>query len=149
MRRRFYISPFDSRYVKSKTAYITLSSEKDIRIVRITSNVQRVVAESGITEGLALIAPMHMGSGVMLYDSEDPVVEDPVALIKRLESNPDPQQGSEDREAAVQLMRQLMGHQVVVAVTEGRLDLSPSEKIIYLEFEHQRQKRVLVKIIGE
>ena len=137
--------------MKSKTSYITLNTEKKIQIVRITDKVEQAVRESGVKEGLVLVNPMHITSAVVVNDNESGLHGDYIRVLEKLVPyNADYRHNdSGEDNAAAHIWRQLMGHQVVMAITGGKLDLGPWEQIFYFEFDGRRSKRVLVKVIGE
>ncbi len=117
----------------------------------ITPQVERVVQQSGIQEGLVLVNAMHITASVYINDDEAGLLQDYEQFLERLV----PQKGTyrhnltgEDNGDA-HIKRQIMGREVVVAITNGRLDFGPWEQIFYAEFDGRRRKRVLVKVIGE
>jgi secondary thiamine-phosphate synthase enzyme len=121
--------------------------------VNITGQVEEALRESGIREGLCLVNAMHITASVYINDDESGLIEDydewleqlaPHEPISRYRHN---RTGEDNGDA--HLKRQVMGRQVVVAVTEGKLDFGPWEQIFYGEFDGRRRKRVLVKIFGE
>lgn len=120
--------------------------------MNITPTIERCLAESGITEGLCLVNAMHITSSIFINDDESGLHSDfEVWLEKLAPEKPHSQykhNGYEDN-ADAHLKRTIMGREVVVAVTNGRLDFGPWEQIFYGEFDGKRRKRVLVKIIGE
>ncbi|MEM1208330.1 MAG: secondary thiamine-phosphate synthase enzyme YjbQ [Planctomycetota bacterium] len=126
--------------------------------VNITDDVERAVAESGVAQGLCLVNAMHITASVFINDAESGLLADYERWLEELAPfNPgtDPAQGGylhnrtgEDN-ADAHHKRQVMGREVVVAITDGRLDLGPWEQVYYGEFDGRRRKRVLVKIIGE
>ena len=120
--------------------------------VNITPDVQECLAESGITEGLVLCNAMHISASVFINDDESGLHHDFEVWLEKLAPEKPYDQyrhnGYEDN-ADAHLKRSVMGREVVVAVTEGRLDFGPWEQIFYGEFDGKRKKRVLVKIIGE
>lgn len=120
--------------------------------LNITGQVERCLQDSGIKEGLILVNAMHITSSVFINDDESGLHQDfEVWLEKLAPEKPHSQyrhNGSEDN-ADAHMKRQIMGREVVVAVTGGRLDFGPWEQIFYGEFDGMRRKRVLVKIIGE
>ena len=120
--------------------------------INITSQVEACLAESGIQEGLVLVNAMHITASVFINDDESGLHGDfEVWLEKLAPEKPHSQyrhNGFEDN-ADAHLKRQIMGREVVVAITSGKLDLGPWEQIFYGEFDGMRRKRVLVKIIGE
>ncbi len=137
--------------MKTKTAYLAMNTEKRIQIVRITDKVEQVVKESGVKEGLVLVNPMHITAAVVVNDNESGLHQDYLRVLERLVPYGADYRHNDTGEdnAASHIWRQLMGHQVVMAITNGRLDLGTWEQIFYFEFDGQRQKRVLVKVIGE
>ena len=122
------------------------------QFVNITAEVEAALAESGIREGLLLCNAMHITASVFINDDESGLHSDFETWLEKLApAKPHDQyrhNGYEDN-AAAHLKRQVMGREVVVAVTRGRLDFGPWEQIFYGEFDGRRSKRVLVKIIGE
>jgi secondary thiamine-phosphate synthase enzyme len=120
--------------------------------INITDRVQTFVSSSGIQEGLCLVNPMHITAAVYVNDDESGLIQDIDDLLERLAPH-EPVSGyrhnvGEDN-ADAHLKRQLMAHQVVLAITESRLDLGPWEQVFYAEFDGRRRKRVLLKAIGE
>jgi len=120
--------------------------------VNITSEIENCVKESGIKEGLVLVNAMHITASVFINDDEPGLHHDFEVWLEKLAPEKPYSQyrhnGFEDN-ADAHLKRTIMGREVVVAVTEGKLDLGPWEQIFYGEFDGKRKKRVLVKIIGE
>jgi len=121
-------------------------------LITITSKVEECLAESGIVEGLALINAMHITASVFINDDESGLHRDYEAWLERLAPHEPVDAYMHNRtgedNADAHLKRQVMGREVVVAVTDGRLDFGPWEQIFYGEFDGRRRKRVLVKIIG-
>jgi secondary thiamine-phosphate synthase enzyme len=120
--------------------------------INITDRVQDFVSRSGIAEGLCLVNPMHITAAVYVNDDESGLIQDIDDLLERLAPH-EPVSGyrhnvGEDN-ADAHLKRQLMAHQVVLAITSGKLDLGPWEQVFYAEFDGRRRKRVLLKAIGE
>jgi len=121
-------------------------------LINITSQVEECLAQSGIAEGLCLVNAMHITAGVFINDDESGLHQDFEDWLEKLAPEKPYSQyrhnGYEDN-ADAHLKRTIMGREVVVAVTEGRLDFGTWERIFYGEFDGKRRKRVLVKIIGE
>ena len=121
--------------------------------VNLTSQVEQAVGESGIREGLVLVNSMHITASVFINDDEPGLHQDYELWLERLAPHQPTGQYQHNRtgedNADAHLKRQVMGREVVVAVTGGKLDLGPWEQIFYGEFDGQRRKRVLVKVIGE
>ena len=137
--------------MKTRTEYLTLRTEKKIEIVRITDKIGQVVRESGVKEGIVLVNPMHITAAVVVNDNESGLHSDYLRILEKLvpyQADYRHNDTGEDN-AAAHIWRQLMGHQAVMAITGGKLDLGTWEQIFYFEFDGQRNKRVLVKVIGE
>jgi len=121
-------------------------------LINITPEVQACLSESGITEGLVLVNAMHISASVFINDDESGLHHDFEVWLEKLAPEKPYSQyqhnGYEDN-ADAHLKRTIMGREVVVAITEGRLDFGPWEQIFYGEFDGKRRKRVLVKIIGD
>ncbi|MGF1448178.1 MAG: secondary thiamine-phosphate synthase enzyme YjbQ [Opitutales bacterium] len=121
-------------------------------LVNITPEVEAAVRESGVQEGLCLVNAMHISASVFINDDESGLHQDFETWLEKLAPEKPYEQyqhnGHEDN-ADAHLKRTLMGREVVVAITEGRLDFGPWEQIFYGEFDGRRKKRVLIKIIGE
>ena len=139
--------------MKSYTKYLTFNVPARMDFVHITSHVQEAVKESGIHEGLCLINSMHITSSVFINDNESGLHRDYKQWLERLAPHEPTSQYQHNRTGEdngdAHLKRQIMGREVVVAITEGRLDLGPWERLFYGEFDGQRPKRVLIKIIGD
>ena len=136
--------------MKTKTAYLAMNTEKRIQIVRITDKVEQVVKESGVKEGLVLVNPIHITAAVVVNDDESGLHKDYLAVLERLVPYHADYRHNDTGEdnAASHIWRQLMGHQVVMPITNGKLDLGTWEQIFYFEFDGKRNKRILVKVIG-
>jgi len=121
--------------------------------VNITDTVARLVQQSGVQEGLCLVNAMHITASVFINDAEDGLLHDYDVWLEKLAPHAPTAQyrhnltGEDNADA--HMKRQIMGREVVVAITRGRLDFGPWEQIFYGEFDGRRRKRVLVKIIGE
>ncbi len=137
--------------MKSKTVYLTLNTDKKIQIVHITDRVEQAVRDSGVMEGLVLVNPMHITAAVVVNDNESGLHADYLKMLERLVPYSADYRHNDSGEdnAAAHLWRQLMAHQVVLPITKGKLDLGTWEQVFYFEFDGQRNKRVIVKIIGE
>lgn len=120
--------------------------------VNITSEVQASVTESGVREGLVLVNAMHITASVFINDDETGLHHDYEIWLEKLAPHEPVSQYRHNRgedNADAHMKRQIMGREVMVAITEGRLDLGPWEQIFYGEFDGRRRKRALIKIIGE
>jgi secondary thiamine-phosphate synthase enzyme len=138
--------------MKSRTSYLTFNTPTRRAFINITPQVAKVVAESGVKEGLCLVNAMHISASVFINDDESGLHQDFEKWLEKLAPYSPASylhnRTGEDN-ADTHLKRQIMGREVVVAITEGRLDFGPWEQVFYGEFDGQRQKRVLVKVIGE
>ncbi|ADQ15734.1 secondary thiamine-phosphate synthase enzyme YjbQ [Halanaerobium hydrogeniformans] len=138
--------------MKSIRKYLYFNTDKRMELINITNQVREVLQESGIKEGLCLVNAMHITASVFINDDESGLHQDYKKWLEELAPHEPVSQyahnGFEDN-ADAHLKRQIMGREVVVAVTDGELDFGPWEQIFYGEFDGKRRKRVLVKIIGE
>ena len=140
--------------MKSLTEHLTFNLPARMAFLNITPQVEDLVLRSGIREGLCLINAMHITASVLINDDEPGLHEDYARWLEKLAPfDADPTVYRHNRtgedNADAHLKRQVMGREVVVAVTAGRLDFGPWEQIFYGEFDGRRPKRVLVKVIGE
>jgi secondary thiamine-phosphate synthase enzyme len=132
------------------TDYLWFNTPKRQEFIRITDEIAAIVKTSGVTDGTVLVSAMHITSGVYVNDWEDGLINDfQVWLEKLAPAGLDYQhhRTGEDN-ADAHLKRTIMGHQVVVPITGGKLDLGPWEQIFYAEFDGRRKKRVVVKVMG-
>lgn len=138
--------------MKTLTKEIWMEVPTRRAIVSIHNEVERLVAESGVQEGLVLVNAMHITASVFINDNESGLHHDYEVWLEKLAPEKPHSQyrhnGYEDN-ADAHMKRQIMGREVVVAITDGQLHLGPWEHIFYYEFDGKRQKRLLVKIIGE
>lgn len=138
--------------MKSYRKELWFNTTKRREYINITGELQSALLESGIREGLLLVNAMHITASVFINDDENGLHQDFEIWLEKLAPEKPYKQynhnGFEDN-ADAHLKRQVMGREVVVAITEGRLDLGPWEQIFYGEFDGKRRKRVLIKIIGE
>ncbi len=137
--------------MKSHTKYLTFNTKKRRDYLNITDEVDRAVAESGVQEGLALVSAMHITAAVYVNDAEDGLIQDLDEWLEKLAPmRPDyrhHQTGEDNGDA--HLKNLLMHHQVLLPITGGELDLGTWQQVYYAEFDGQRRKRVIIKIIGE
>lgn len=139
--------------MKSHRKELWFNTTKRRELINITRDVEAALAESGIKEGLLLVNAMHISASVFVNDDEPGLHNDFEVWLEKLAPEKPYDQyrhndGFEDN-ADAHIKRTLMGREVVVAVTAGKLDFGPWEQIFYGEFDGKRQKRVLVKVIGE
>jgi secondary thiamine-phosphate synthase enzyme len=138
--------------MKSHTHYLWFNTEDRQAFLNITEQVESAVQESKVKEGLCLVNAMHITSSVFINDDESGLHRDFTQWLEKLAPfGKDKYQhnGTGEDNADAHLKRTIMGREVVVAITQGKLDFGPWEQIFYGEFDGQRKKRVLVKIIGE
>ena len=139
--------------MKSLTEYLTFKTKSRREFVNITSDIEKLVSKSKIKEGLCLVNAMHITASVFINDNESGLHHDYEKWLEELAPH-DPidhyrHNDTGEDNADAHLKRQVMGREVVVAITDGELDFGPWEAIFYGEFDGRRNKRVLVKIIGE
>jgi len=153
--------------MKAHTVYRTFETSERREFVRITEDVQKAVEEAGVAEGMVLVSAMHITAGVWVNDDEPGIQEDALEWLDKIAPPswkapandtaasllPDPgdyrhHRGGEDNGDA-HLKNLLVHQQVVLPITEGRLDLGPWQAVFYVEFDGKRPKRLVVKVIGE
>jgi secondary thiamine-phosphate synthase enzyme len=139
--------------MKSFTEYLSFEVPNRRGFVNITETIESFVRISGVKEGLCLVNAMHITASVFINDNESGLLNDYEVWLEKLAPHEPPSQYQHNRtgedNADAHLKRQVMGREVVVAITKGKLDFGPWEQIFYGEFDGRRKKRVLVKIIGE
>ena len=139
--------------MKSLTEYLTFKTKSRREFVNITSDIEKLVTKSKIKEGLCLVNAMHITASVFINDNESGLHHDYEKWLEELAPhepiNHYRHNDTGEDNADAHLKRQVMGREVVVAITDGQLDFGPWEAIFYGEFDGRRNKRVLVKIIGE
>jgi secondary thiamine-phosphate synthase enzyme len=136
--------------VPAHTEYLWFETKRPREFVRITDRVREIVARSGVREGLCLVSAMHITAAVYVNDDERGLLADIEAWADRLAPPGEYQHhrtGESNGDA--HLKNLLLGHQVVLPVTRGALDLGPWEQVFYAEFDGQRRKRVVVKVLGD
>jgi len=147
------INEKNNQNMKSLTKYLTFEVKTRRAFVNITPDVRKLVTKSKIQEGLCLVNAMHITASIFINDNEGGLLHDYEKWLEELAPHApttqyDHNNTGEDN-ADAHLKRQVMGREVVVAITDGQLDFGPWEEIFYGEFDGKRPKRVLVKIIGE
>lgn len=140
--------------MKSHTHYLTINLPTKMGFLNITNDVEKALKASGVREGMVLVNSMHITSSIFINDDERGLHRDFGVWLEELAPfNPDPSHYHHNRtgedNADAHLKRQIMGREVVCAITQGKLDFGPWEQIFYGEFDGHRNKRVLIKIIGE
>ena len=137
--------------MKSATEYFWFSTDRPRDYINITGEVDGVVRQSGIQEGMVLVSAMHITAGVYVNDAEPGIIQDIDEWADRVApQGPDyHHHGTGETNGDAHLKSLLIHHQVTVPITKGALDLGPWQQIYYAEFDGQRRKRVVVKAIGE
>ena len=140
--------------MKHLTRHLTLNIPARLGFQNITDEVEQAVSESGIQEGLCLVNAMHITASVFINDNESGLHSDYAKWLEHLAPfDASPTRYAHNRtgedNADAHMKRQIMGREVVVAITAGKLDFGPWEQIFYGEFDGRRKKRVLIKVIGE
>ena len=137
--------------MKSHTEYLWMNTSKKREFVNITCECERILRESGVQEGMMLVSAMHITAGVWVNDNESGILQDAMDFLEKLAPfGPDYRHhrtGEDNGDA--HLKNLLTHHQVIVPITEGRLDFGPWQTVFYVEFDGQRRKRVVVKAMGE
>jgi secondary thiamine-phosphate synthase enzyme len=136
--------------MKVHTDYLWFNTKQRREMVRITDDIAAIVKKSGVRDGMALVSAMHITAGVYVNDWEEGLIQDFGKWLEELApARPEYKhhQTGEDN-ADAHLKRTIMGHQVIVPITNGALDLGPWEQIFYAEFDGRRKKRVIVKVMG-
>jgi secondary thiamine-phosphate synthase enzyme len=137
--------------MKVLTDYLWFNTRQRREMVRITDQVAEIVTRSQVKEGMALVSAMHITAGVYVNDWEEGLIEDFGEWLEKLAPaglDYRHHQTGEDN-ADAHLKRTIMGHQVILPITAGKLDLGPWEQVFYAEFDGRRKKRVIVKVMGE
>jgi len=139
--------------MKSFTEYLTYNVPSRRGFVNITPEVRKIIQKSGVKEGLCLVNAMHITASVFINDNENGLHQDYEKWLEEIAPHEPTSQYQHNKtgedNADAHLKRQVMGREVVVAITQGQLDFGPWEQIFYGEFDGNRPKRVLVKVIGE
>lgn len=137
--------------MKARTEYLTFNTHRHREYVNITERVAEVVKASGVQEGMALVSAMHITAGVYVNDAESGLIQDIDDWLQRVApEGPDYRHhrtGEVNGDA--HLKNLVIGHQVIVPITDGDMDLGPWQQIYYAEFDGQRPKRLIVKVMGE
>ncbi len=133
------------------TDYLWFNTNARQEFVRITDQVAAAVTQSGVREGMVLVSAMHITSGVYVNDWEDGLIADFQVWLEKLAPGGLPYEHHRTGEdnADAHLKRTIMGHQVMIPITAGALDLGPWEQVFYAEFDGRRKKRVVLKVMGE
>ncbi len=137
--------------MKSHTQYLWFQTKNERDYINITGQVEQIVRESGIQEGMALVSAMHITAGVYVNDAEDGLIADIDEWLERLAPSGKDYRHHRTGETNgdAHLKNLLIGHEIIAPVTKGKLDFGPWQQIYYAEFDGRRKKRVIVKILGE
>ena len=137
--------------MKVHTEYLTVHTAKRREIVHLTPKVEQIVTKSGIRDGLCFVSPMHITAAIYVNDLENGLIEDIWAWLEAVApARPDykhHQTGEDNADAHLKSL--LLHHETTLPVTKGRLDLGTWQRVFYAEFDGQRQKRVIIKVLGE
>jgi secondary thiamine-phosphate synthase enzyme len=140
-----------SLIMKSHTEYLTFNTKKHREYVHITPQVEAAVKKSGVQDGLALVSAMHITAGVYVNDNEPGLIHDIDQWLESLapfrQDYRHHQTGEDNGDSHLKAI--LVHHQVILPITAGRLDLGTWQRVFYAEFDGQRAKRVLIKVLGE
>ena len=136
--------------MKSHTEYLVFETKKRREMVHITDEVEKIVARSGVKDGLCFVSPMHITAAIYVNDNEDGLIEDIGVWLEKLAPRwpgyRHHQTGEDNADAHLKAL--LLHHETTLPVTKGRLDLGTWQRVFYAEFDGQRSKRVIVKVLG-
>jgi secondary thiamine-phosphate synthase enzyme len=137
--------------MKTQTEYLWFNTKKKREYINITNDVEKVLEKSGIKEGMILISAMHITAGVYINDAEYGLIQDIDEWLEKLAPfNPNYRHhNTGETNGDAHLKSLLVHHEVIVPVTNGRLDFGPWQQIYYAEFDGQRRKRLIIKVMGE
>ncbi len=137
--------------MKSHTEYLWFNTKKHREFVNITSKAEDILEKSRVKEGMLLVSAMHITAGVYINDAEDGLIQDIEEWLNRLapEGVDYRHHRTGETNGDAHLKNLLIGHQVIIPITHGKLDLGPWQQVYYAEFDGNRRKRVIVKVIGE
>ena len=139
--------------MKSITKYLIFHTEKRFKLINITPEIEKIVRECAVDEGICLVNSMHITSSIFINDDEIGLLQDFEKWLENLAPHAPTEQylhnDTGEDNADAHLKRQIMGRETVVAITKGKIDFGPWEQIFYGEFDGCRNKRILVKVIGE
>ena len=137
--------------MRAHTEYLWFNTKKDREFINITPEIEKALRKAKIEEGMVLASAMHITAGVYINDAEDGLIKDIEEWLEKLapfRADYRHHQTGEDNGDA-HLKNLIIGHQVIVPVTKGKLDLGPWQQVFYAEFDGRRRKRVLIKVMGE
>jgi len=136
--------------MKAHTEYLTFNTDKRYEMVHITAQVEEIVRRSGVEDGLCFVSPMHITAAIYVNDNEDGLIEDIGTWLEKLAPRGPKYRhhltGEDNADAHLKAL--LLHHETTLPVTRGRLDLGTWQRVFYAEFDGQRPKRVIVKVLG-
>jgi secondary thiamine-phosphate synthase enzyme len=137
--------------MKSHTEYLSFNTKKHREFINITSKAEEILEKSRVKEGMLLVSAMHITAGVYINDAEDGLIQDIEEWVNRLapEGVDYRHHRTGETNGDAHLKNLLIGHQVIIPITHGKMDLGPWQQLYYAEFDGQRRKRVIVKVMGE
>jgi secondary thiamine-phosphate synthase enzyme len=136
--------------MKSHTDYLWFHTKKEREFINITDQAEEILEKSRIQEGMMLVSAMHITAGVYVNDAEDGLIQDIEDWLERLAPRGDYRHHrTGETNGDAHLKNLLIGHQVILPITQGKLDLGPWQQVYYAEFDGRRRKRVIVKVLGE
>ncbi|HVO39627.1 MAG TPA: secondary thiamine-phosphate synthase enzyme YjbQ [Spirochaetia bacterium] len=136
--------------MKSHTEYLTFNTRKEREYINITGKVEAAVSASGCRDGMALVSAMHITAGVYVNDAEEGLIRDIDEWLEGLAPRGDYRHHrTGETNGDSHLKNLLIGHEVILPITNGRLDLGPWQQVYYAEFDGRRPKRVIIKVMGE
>jgi len=137
--------------MKSHTEYLWFNTKKHREFINITDELEKALAKAQVKEGFVLASAMHITAGVYINDAEDGLIGDIEEWLEKLAPYREDYRhhGTGETNGDAHLKNLLIGHQVLVPVTNGKLDLGPWQQVYYAEFDGQRRKRVIIKVMGE
>ena len=137
--------------MKFHTEYVTFTTRREHEYINMTDKVEAAVAASGCREGMVLVSAMHITAGVYVNDAEQGLIDDIEEWLERVApARPDYRHHrTGETNADSHLKNLLIGHEVILPVTAGKLDLGPWQQVYYAEFDGQRKKRLIIKVMGE
>lgn len=136
--------------MKTFTEYLYFETKKKREYINVTDKIEEIVRKSGIQDGMALVSAMHITAGIYVNDAESGLIQDIDQWLQRLAPEGPAYQHHRTGETNgdAHLKNLLIGHQVILPITKGRMDLGPWQQVYYAEFDGQRRKRVVVKMMG-
>jgi secondary thiamine-phosphate synthase enzyme len=136
--------------MKFRTEYLTFNTSTKREFINITSEVEDVVRRSGVAEGMVLVSAMHITAGVWINDAEDGLLQDIDEWLEKLAPYGDYRHHrTGETNGDAHLKNLLVGPQVILPITDSRLDLGPWQQVYYAEFDGRRRKRLIIKVMGE